>query len=90
MRSTGTASAGRRPIFVMVGVGIFLFIAGFMLAVSSLEASETGSNDTVFESSSTTSTSDAYLLAGLLLSLAGVVSATAGPAAFFIHRKRSA
>ena len=73
----------------MVGIGIFLFVAGFMLTISSLEAAETGSDGALIEASQTSPSSDAYLLAGLMLSMAGVVSATAGPAAFFIHRKKS-
>ena len=89
MRSKGTKSGGRRPIMAMVGIGIFLFIAGFMLTVSSLGATDSDTNSSLFEESSSSSASDAYLLAGLLLSLAGVVSATAGPAAFFIHKRKS-
>lgn len=89
MRVTGTRGAGRRPIIAMVGIGIFLFIAGFMLTVSSLEAADAGPGGVVLEEAQTSSSSDAYLLAGLMLSMAGVVSATAGPAAFFIHRKKS-
>jgi hypothetical protein len=89
MRSVGTVTKGRRPIVAMVGMGIFLFVAGFMVTVSCLGDAAEGTDDGNLSSSSSTSTPDAFLLIGLSLSLAGVVSATAGPAAFFIHKKRS-
>ena len=78
---------------IVVLVGVSLFAAGFMITISSLsglEASSTTSDsDRMFysEEVADSSADSAALLIGLTLSLAGVVAATAGPAAFFIHRK---
>lgn len=90
MRNEGTKIKEKRPIFAMVGIGIFLFVAGFMITISCLESPDESSGDGLITSSEPASSPDAFLLVGLSLSLAGVVSATAGPAAFFIHKKRSA
>jgi len=90
MKNEGTKIREKRPILAMVCIGIFLFVAGFIITISCLEGSDRNSDVELVASNESTSSPDAFLLAGLSLSLAGVVSATAGPAAFFIHRKRSA
>ncbi|MBE0517720.1 MAG: hypothetical protein IH630_00655 [Thermoplasmata archaeon] len=76
---------------IVVGVGIALFVMGFVITVYSLSSLETvsaGGDGLTSDSHQIFSSSSLPLFIGLVLSLVGVVSATAGPAAFFLHSKR--
>lgn len=81
---------GRFFLLVAMGAGIALFAAGFVLAVTSLSepesASASGDRTALSEDVRDSSLS---LMVGLLLSLSGVVLATATPAVFFIKGQRS-
>ncbi|MGQ9588341.1 MAG: hypothetical protein ACUVT7_08175 [Thermoplasmata archaeon] len=69
--------------FVMVPIGIALFALGFVMTAASV------SGGTIIGQTSHP-VSHLVLLSGILVSLAGVVTATVGPASFFFHhRKRS-
>jgi len=87
-------SDARRPksrlILAVVGLGIAFFVTGFVLAVTSLaEPSIVSADDgTLKVSDSGGEGSSLSLMLGLVLSLAGVVLATAGPAVFFIHARK--
>ncbi|HIJ17211.1 MAG TPA: hypothetical protein HA364_05505 [Thermoplasmata archaeon] len=81
-----------RALLAVVGLGIAFFVTGFVLAVTSLSEPDTvlASEDALQTSGSGVGSASFTLFLGLLLSLAGVVLATAGPAMFFIHAgKRS-
>jgi hypothetical protein len=81
-----------RALLAVVGLGIALFVTGFILAVTSLSEPDTvlAGEDALQTSGSGVGSTSFTLFLGLLLSLAGVVLATAGPAMFFIHAgKRS-
>ncbi|GEM_PF-3210971 len=84
----------RRPkskaLLVIVGLGIALFVTGFVLAVTSLSEPDTvlAGEDALQTSGSGAESASFTLFFGLLLSLAGVVLATAGPAMFFIHARK--
>lgn len=78
-----------RALLMVVGLGIVFFVSGFVLTVTSLAHPETASADggALQVSESGTQGTSLSLLFGLLLSLAGVVLATAGPAMFFINAR---
>ncbi len=76
---------------IVVVVGIALFVMGFVITVyslSSLESVSAEGEGPTYESPQVFSSSSLPLFIGLVLSLVGVVSATAGPAAIFLHGKR--
>lgn len=82
--------AGRRGLLLIaVGLGIALFVTGFVLAVTSLSdpesVSASGGRESSIEDDRASSLS---LLVGLMLSLSGVVLATATPAVFFIRSQK--
>ena len=82
-----------RAILLVVGLGMVLFVVGFAMTVTSLSDPESVSAQGDYEMSETGSgsTSDSMLLmTGLLLSLAGVVMATTGPAVFFLRKQKGA
>jgi hypothetical protein len=66
-----------------------LFISGFLLAVVSLseDGSAPGEESVYLASEGDPQGQQVSLFLGLLLSLAGVVLATAAPALFFIHAR---
>lgn len=80
-----------KVLFLVVGLGMALFISGFVLAITSLsEPAEVSADaDSLRMEESGPSGLSSSLLLGLLLSLAGVVMATAGPAAFFIQARKN-
>jgi hypothetical protein len=65
-----------------------LFISGFLLAVVSLsDGSSATAEERMYLASEDEQGQPVSLFLGLLLSLAGVVLATAAPAVFFIHAR---
>lgn len=82
-------AARRGLLLIAVGLGIALFVAGFVLAVTSLSepegASASGDGEVLSEPAQSSSVA---LLVGLMLSLSGVVLATATPAVFFIKGQK--
>lgn len=77
----------------MVVLGISMFIVGFLITVSVLSstgASVTNDADRTIAGGIEQPTAQVNyaLITGLMLSLAGVVSATVGPAVIFLSRKR--
>ncbi len=78
-----------RALLVAVGLGMVLFIAGFVLTVTSLSHPDgvlADDGQSAMPESADTGSS-LTLMTGLLLSLAGLVLATAGPAVCFIHER---
>jgi hypothetical protein len=88
----GKKRSDKPLLSLMVLVGVSLFVAGFMITVSSLSdlgaSSSTSDSERLLysETEEDARADSTALLIGITLSLAGVVAATAGPAAFFIHR----
>jgi uncharacterized membrane protein len=73
----------------MVAVGIVLFIVGFLLTVAAIpQAGSSDGNDIALSSGGAHSgtSSEFYLMSGMLVSLTGVVLATVGPAVGFVKR----
>jgi hypothetical protein len=85
-----TKRRGSRTLLATVGLGMVLFVFGFVLAVTSLSDPGTASSDEVAMEASNAAAEGASftLLLGLLMSLGGVVLATAGPAMMFIHARK--
>jgi len=86
----GDIKLSKRPTFLMVAIGISLFVVGFIITLTSISGSHLASDgsDSYLASESTGSFgADMMLFVGIALSLSGVVFATAGPAVFFIHRR---
>jgi hypothetical protein len=88
------AYEGDRPVHPTVLVlGIALFVTGFLITVTSMSGSldgqsELASGDLRSSEAQTSSTSGLLMFIGIVLSMSGVVSATAGPAAYFVHSRR--
>lgn len=81
-RACDTRRPRRKGLLAVVGLGIALFVSGFVITVASLSGpSAASSGEQVLESPSGYSVS---LLVGLLVSLGGVVLATAGPLLLFV------
>lgn len=78
-----------RRLLLVVGLGMALFIAGFLLSIASLSESGTvpAEEERYLASETEADGRPLSLFLGLLLSLAGVVLATAAPAMFFIHAR---
>jgi len=76
----------KKGLLVLVALGITLFISGFLLIVASLSWPSTASSDGVAYEAGDAAGSGAsvFLLLGLLVSLGGVVLATAGPLMIYI------
>ncbi|OGS51677.1 MAG: hypothetical protein A3K75_04460 [Euryarchaeota archaeon RBG_13_61_15] len=89
----GEKHTDKSKLSLIVLTGITLFVVGFIVTISSLSglgssASTSDSDQTLYMEGADDGRADSTaLLIGLVFSLAGVVAATAGPAAFFIHRK---
>jgi hypothetical protein len=87
-RAVDTGGHGRSRL-LMVSLGIVLFILGFMLTIAAIphagqnEASGTSGS---YGGGEPGSSSDFYLMSGMVVSLAGVVLATVGPAMGFVKR----
>lgn len=80
---------GNRALFTLVGLGIALFVVGFIVSVTSLSSTGTAvPGDGVSEAAIHTGNESLVLFFGLLLSLGGVVLATAGPAWMFIQARK--
>jgi hypothetical protein len=80
-----------RALLGFVGLGMLLFVLGFVLAIISLadpDGVSTQEDDAAYYGSSGTEHHSLYLATGLFLSLAGVVMATTAPALFFLMKKR--
>jgi len=82
-------SRGAKRRFIMVAVGIFLFVAGFLATLSAIDDHQTstssGDSATRMGEQGLSNSSNAFLLAGILVSLMGVVLATVGPAVGMIR-----
>ncbi len=78
-----------RRLLLVVGLGMALFISGFLLSVASLSEPGTvpAEEESYLASGTEADGQPMSLFLGLLLSLAGVVLATAAPAMFFIHAR---
>jgi len=72
--------------------GVAMFVIGFMVTVSALSDLGSAHANTASEEfvGSSASSESIMLLVGMVLSLSGLVLATAGPAAFFIVNRRRA
>jgi len=85
-------SGSRRGLSIVVAIGIGLFVIGFLITILSLSCTDnadaSGTSDLVKETA-VGDHGEPLLLAGLVLSLVGLVSATTVPAAYFIHRRRN-
>jgi hypothetical protein len=87
-------SKRRRRIVISLAVtlGIALFATGFMMTLISLSENSTARAGSTDESSGvdddSASSHTGTLVIGLVLSMAGVVLATAVPAAFFIRSSK--
>lgn len=81
-----------RRVPAAVGLGMALFIAGFVLAITSLSEPSTASVEQagLLASGSDAAGFQVTLVAGLLLSFAGIVLATAVPAMLFIQARKDA
>ncbi|MEW5747961.1 MAG: hypothetical protein AB1793_04115 [Candidatus Thermoplasmatota archaeon] len=87
--SDGACHCRDRRLLLVVGLGMALFIAGFLISVASLSGPGTvpAEETSYLASESASDGQPLSLFMGLLLSLAGVVLATAAPAVFFIHAR---
>jgi len=78
-----------KPRFIMVSVGILLFVAGFLVTLMAIESDHAGSTDsdaaTLRGETRPSSSAGVYILSGILISLVGVVLATVGPAAGMVR-----
>ena len=80
----------RRVLLAVVGLGISLFVSGFLVTVASLSGpSAASSGEAALQATESASgDSSVSLLLGLLVSLGGVVLATAGPLMMFVFVQR--
>lgn len=80
---------GNRALFTLVGLGIALFVVGFLVSVTALSSTGTAvPGDGVTDAADHMGDDSLVLVFGLLLSLGGVVLATAGPAWIFIQARK--
>ena len=83
----------RRLNSLLMTIGIALFAIGFLLTLSAKSDTVSGQSvggrfgGNLADTRAVSSGSSWILLLGLVLGLAGLVVATAGPAAFFVLRK---
>lgn len=91
-RKDDAACRRRRALVIVVSLGIALFTAGFLVTVASLSGpSSASSQDAALQVIDMSSVdSSAILLVGLLVSLGGVVLATAGPLMLFVFPQEGA
>ena len=88
MRKANSGERSRSKL-LMVAFGIMLFIVGFLLTVAAIpQAERSDGNDIALSSGGADSgtSSEFYLMSGMLVSLVGVVLATVGPAVAFVKR----
>ena len=91
---TRTACAPGRFVSIAVILGITLFVAGFVLTVTSLSDNSSAGTDGISspflaeEAHVGSDGSDLVLFMGLVLGLSGLVLATMAPAAWFIRNSR--
>lgn len=86
------ARRNRKGLLVVVGLGIALFVSGFVMIVASLSGPSAASPDEIALQATDTAYDGAsvILLVGLLVSLGGVVLATAGPLMMFVFAPEGA
>ena len=89
-----TACVSGRLVSIAVIVGITLFIAGFVLTVTSLSGNSSANGDgtglpfLAEDAHATSDSANLVLFLGLVLGLSGLVLATTVPAAWFIRNSR--
>lgn len=81
---------GDKRGFIMVAVGILLFVTGFLVTLSAIDNNQSPSSGDIATNrgeAGLSNSSDAFLLTGILVSLVGVVLATVGPAVGMVRGK---